>query len=89
MRRKEFLDNCFGQADIPSGAQEAAEKGMFSGKMTEEHPAGAKAHVHSIAFAARLKSGPFKAASFSAACGARVHFAEFTTRDPEGTSVVP
>ena len=27
---------------LPSGGKEAAEKGMLSDKMTEEHPAGAK-----------------------------------------------
>jgi hypothetical protein len=47
-------------SSIPSGAKEAAEKGLVSGERPEEHPSGAKALVDLIAFTARLKSCPFK-----------------------------
>jgi hypothetical protein len=56
-------------------ALQAAEKGLRSSENPEERPAGAKAHVDSIAFAARLKSCPVTKLSkiageksFSAAC---------------------
>jgi len=46
-------------------------KGWFSGEMPERHPSGAKAHADFAAFTARLKSCPFKAKRFSAACKAQ------------------
>jgi hypothetical protein len=46
-------------------SEQAAERGIVGG---ERRPAGAKAHLDSIAFAARLKPCPFKTLSFSAAC---------------------
>jgi hypothetical protein len=45
---------------FPSGAKQAAKKGMLPGMRPEEHPAGAKAQVDFAALAARLKSCPFK-----------------------------
>ncbi len=51
---------------------DAAGKGL--GEEPEERPSGAKARVHSVAFAARLKSCPFKAAPserFSGGCASR------------------
>jgi hypothetical protein len=45
---------------LPSGAKEAAEKRVVSGAMDEERPSGAEAHGYFAAFAARLKSCPFK-----------------------------
>jgi hypothetical protein len=48
--------------------KEAAEKLDVSDEIVGRHPSGAEAHGDSIAFAARLKSCPFKAMSFSAAC---------------------
>jgi hypothetical protein len=47
---------------------QAAEKVGESSEIGEKHPSGAKAHVDSAALMARLKSCPFKAKGFSAAC---------------------
>jgi hypothetical protein len=56
--------------DFSAGAELAAtsEKGLLRGQTNEKHTSGAKAHVDFAAFTARLKSCPFKAASFSALC---------------------
>jgi hypothetical protein len=62
------------RANIPSGAKQAAEKGLISTKMPEKHTSGAKAHADFKPLTARLKPCPFKAISFSAACKAHVHF---------------
>jgi hypothetical protein len=48
----------FGEANLPSGAEQAAQKGLHSTRMPEKRPSGAKAHVDLIAVAARLKSCP-------------------------------
>jgi hypothetical protein len=76
-----FLAVALAAVVIPIGAElirgekgrpDAAGNGL--GEEPEEHPSGAKALVDLNAFAARLKSCPFKAApneSFSAACAAR------------------
>jgi hypothetical protein len=40
---------------------DARETASLRGIRIEEHPSGAKAHVDLIAFAARLKTRPFKA----------------------------
>ena len=63
-----------------SGAKQAAEKGMVSDDIPQEHPSAAKADVDSMPLTARLKSCPFKAASFSAACKAHLHFRPFAAR---------
>ena len=55
-------------------AKQAAEKGMVSDEPPGEHPSAAKADAESMPLMARLKSSPFKASSFSAACKARSHF---------------
>jgi hypothetical protein len=70
--------------ELPSAAEEAAEKLGKSDETGGEHPAGAEAHVNSIAFAARLKSCPFEAMSFSAACEAHLYLETNGT-----TKVVP
>jgi tetraacyldisaccharide 4'-kinase len=49
-------------------ALEAAERAGTLGEMGEEHPSGAKARVNFAALTTRLKSCPFKAEPFSAAC---------------------
>jgi hypothetical protein len=49
-------------AGIPSGAEQAAEKGRTNGEDEENHPAAAKAGGHFAPFAARLKLCPFKTA---------------------------
>jgi hypothetical protein len=46
------------EAGAPSGAKEAAEKGIHSIRTQDKHPAGAEAHVDFAALAARLKSCP-------------------------------
>jgi peptidyl-prolyl cis-trans isomerase SurA len=51
-------------------AEEAAEKVGVSGEIGEKHPSGAKARLDFAALMERLKSYPFKAMSFSAACEA-------------------
>ena len=56
----------------PSGAKQAAEKGLNLGEMPEERSSGAKARVDSIAFMYGLKPVPFTESSFSADCKARV-----------------
>jgi hypothetical protein len=43
------------------GDEWVAGKGLSAGKLPERHTSGAKAHGHFAAFAARLKSCPFKA----------------------------
>ena len=55
-------------AVIPQGLKRLREKGGISDEIGGKYPSGTKAHVDSIAFAARLKSCPFKAMSFSASC---------------------
>jgi hypothetical protein len=55
-----------------AGAKEAAEKLRVSGEIDEKHPSGAKARVDSAVLTARLKSCPFKAGRFSAACKALI-----------------
>jgi hypothetical protein len=45
-----------------AGAKQVAEKGQYLNEGHEMHPSGAEALVDLIAFAARLKSCPFKAA---------------------------
>jgi hypothetical protein len=66
--------------DHPSGAKQAAEKGMISWPIPEGRPSGAKAHIDIAALTARLKPSPFKATSFSAACKAHIYFVAFTAR---------
>jgi hypothetical protein len=67
-------------AGLASGAKEAAEELGISDEFGGRHPSGAEAHVDSIAFVARLKSCPFKAMSFSAACKADVYFPAHAAR---------
>ncbi len=52
--------------------KQAAEKGMVSDDVSQEHPSAAKAGVDFMPFSARLKSCPFKASSFSAACNVKL-----------------
>jgi hypothetical protein len=49
--------------DHPSGAKQAAEKGIDLKEEVEKHPSGAKALVDFAAVMARLKSCPFKTAA--------------------------
>jgi hypothetical protein len=56
---------------ISSGAEQAAEKGLFSREKPEKHPSGAEARVDFAVLTAQLKPCPFKATSFSAACKAQ------------------
>jgi tRNA (guanine-N1)-methyltransferase len=62
---------------FPAGAEEAAEKGWFSGKMPEKHTSGAKAPIDSIGFMPGINPRPTARLSFSAACKARTDIAGF------------
>jgi hypothetical protein len=46
-------------------ALQAAEKGLIWVKSGKKHASGAKARVLLVAFAARLKSCPFKTSTYS------------------------
>jgi hypothetical protein len=46
-----------GRCDVYDTTEEAAEKGMLAGERSKKHLSGAKAHVESIAFAARDPEG--------------------------------
>jgi hypothetical protein len=48
--------------------EQAAEKGLNLNRTPEKHPSGAKARHCFVTLTARLKSCPFKAEGFSAAC---------------------
>jgi hypothetical protein len=54
----EALGERFADADISSGAKEAAEKGMGQGANRKMGSAGAEAHPVLLALSARLKSCP-------------------------------
>jgi hypothetical protein len=62
----------------PSGAEQAAEKWGRGDESFQELPSGPKGPIDFAAFAARLKSCPFKAESFSAACEALDHSLDFS-----------
>jgi hypothetical protein len=55
---------------IPSEAEQAVGKGMFSNEHCEKHTSGAKALVDSAGLVPGLKSRPTARTSFSAACKA-------------------
>jgi hypothetical protein len=65
---------------IPSGAKQAAEKGLRSSENPEEHTSGAKAHADAIGLLPGINPRPTAQLSFSAACKAHFHFPAFAAR---------
>jgi hypothetical protein len=65
------------EADIPSGAKQAAEKLEISGEIGGKCPSAAKAGVDSASVMRGLKPPPPSESSFYAACKARADFAKF------------
>jgi hypothetical protein len=55
---KESLNKLFLATNIPSGAKQAAGKGLLWVKSGKKHTSGAKARINFIALTARLKSCP-------------------------------
>jgi len=47
-----------GELSMPSGAKQAAEKGLGMVRTPETHTSGPKGHIDFAAFSARLKSCP-------------------------------
>jgi hypothetical protein len=64
------VDDVLRGAESMAGAEEAAEKGWFTGKKPQEHPSAAKAGVNSAGLLRGLKPPPPSDESFSAACEA-------------------
>jgi hypothetical protein len=85
---------CFAPDANPSGAKQAAEKVGGSGGIGGNIPQGLKPGLYFHAFAARLKSCPFKEKGFPAACKAPADSAalivgvETPTYQPEPSSKV-
>jgi hypothetical protein len=79
----ESLKKYPGEADIPSGAKEAAEKREVAGEYREKHTSGAKAHIDSVDHLPGINPWPTARWGFSAGCKARGHFAAFAASDPD------